>query len=148
MFLVIFCVERKQSETKRTWYYGYKIRSVSLLQIRKQRTLPAVTQILQHTSAFWQEGLPIRLVLNRSHELNRRWILSVLSRWQNRNTNRTCVVLGKKLLYSLAGASCKTLFFQCISDFQTCLHLARLLKYPKANRPKYNERSAKLQRCQ
>ena len=33
-------------------------------------TVPAVTQILQHKSAFWQDSLTIRPVLNRSHELN------------------------------------------------------------------------------
>lgn len=46
MSLVILYVERKQSETKWTGYFGYMIQSVSLPRIRKEWTLPAVTQIV------------------------------------------------------------------------------------------------------
>ena len=56
----------------KTGYFGYMIRSVSLLRIRKEWTLPAVTRNNFNTywTAFWQDGLPIRSFLNRSRELN------------------------------------------------------------------------------
>ena len=55
----------------KTGYFGYMIRSVSLLRIRKEWTLPAVTRNNFHTyKSFLQDGLPIRSFLNGSHELN------------------------------------------------------------------------------
>ena len=117
----------------KTGYFGYMIRSVSLLRIRKEWTLPAVT---------WNNFNTYIRFVTRPESWIKRWILSVLSRRQNRNTNRTCIILvtRKKLLHNFARMSCKTLLFQYIPYCKTHLHLACLKQYLKANHPEYNER--------
>ena len=85
----------------KTGYFGYMIRSVSLLRIRKEWTLPAVT---------WNNFNTYIRFVTRPESWIKLWILSVLSRWQNRNTNRTCIVLGKNC-YTTSPARLARLYF-------------------------------------
>ena len=65
----------------KTGYFGYMIRSVSLLRIRKEWTLPAVTWNNFNTyNSFLTRRLTYTVIFERESWI-KRWILSVLSRW-------------------------------------------------------------------
>ena len=111
-------------------------RGVSLLQIRKEWILPAVTlnltllihdidQLFDKTSYLYGHFCSPFYPFYRGGKIDLH--------------NPIVLVTTKKTtIHNFAGAYYKTLLFNYISYFN----------YPKANRPEYNERSANLRHCQ
>ena len=77
----------------KTEYFGYMIRNVSLLRIRKECIQPAVTRNNFNACSSCLTTLLIFTAIFELEAWIKRSILSVFSGWQNRNINRTCIVL-------------------------------------------------------